>query len=89
MLATAKPDLCGYAGFAGSNAMGGPDSGTSAACAVVAGLVAALRQVDSTINPGQLRQILTATCDPVPGMGFDGVGHGVVNAESAFAALKP
>ncbi|WP_449062731.1 S8 family serine peptidase, partial [Planomonospora algeriensis] len=40
-----KPDLCAYTHFSGSKAFGDdqPDSGTSAACPVAAGLVAAVR----------------------------------------------
>ena len=44
-LAREKPDIAAYTHFAGSEAFGSgePDSGTSAACPVMAGVVAALR----------------------------------------------
>jgi subtilisin family serine protease len=68
ILGNQKPDLAGYTHFVGSEVFGRgkPDSGTSAACPVVAGTVAALRAIypyDPTLpnrTPGSVRRFLTS-----------------------------
>lgn len=57
-LGAAKPDLCGYAAFAGNNSTG--DHGTSAACGVVAGVVAYLRHECPDASPTEIRDALRA-----------------------------
>lgn len=81
-LATEKPDLCGYTHFAGSGVYAA-DGGTSAACPVVAGVVAALRTAfpAAQLSPAQLRQLLRRTADDLGSLGFDYAhGFGLVNA---------
>lgn len=66
-----KPDLTTYTHFLGSEAFGAgtPDAGTSAACPVAAGCVAALRTHLSPAQwpPANLFAQLRATARPVPG----------------------
>jgi hypothetical protein len=86
-LTNRKPDICGYTHFAGSEVDGAPDSGTSAACPVVAGVVAALRtrwQYDpasAETHPAAVREILTHNAFRLPTLakGYDYKrGHGTV-----------
>ncbi|GLW22886.1 hypothetical protein Mame01_29290 [Microbispora amethystogenes] len=92
-LAARKPDLCAYTHFTGSRALGDtePDSGTSAACPVAAGLVAAVRTrwPSSTLSPAQLRTLLQRTADDRSAVGYDhDYGYGVVDAAGVIAALR-
>ncbi|MFG3521446.1 S8 family serine peptidase [Nocardia nova] len=91
-LSDRKPDICSYTHFLGSTVFGAkePDTGTSAACPVAAGLVAAIRTVypASKLAPAQLRDLLRRTATAQPG-GFDyDYGFGVVNAAALLAELK-
>ncbi|MEU4546213.1 S8 family peptidase [Nonomuraea dietziae] len=92
-LAARKPDLCAYTHFSGSKAFGDgePDSGTSAACPVAAGLVAAIRTQwpASRLSPGQLRSLLRRTADDRSDVGYDfDYGYGVVDPAGVLAALR-
>ncbi|MCG5217396.1 S8 family serine peptidase [Streptosporangium soli] len=92
-LAVRKPDLCAYTHFAGSQAFGAgsPDSGTSAACPVAAGLVTAVRTAwpASRLSPAQLRSLLCRTADDRSDVGFDNdYGYGVIDAAGVIAALR-
>jgi hypothetical protein len=84
-----KPDLTCYTHFLGSEAFGAgsPDSGTSAACPVAAGCVAALRtKVSPTITPpASLFAQLTTTARPAGGgSGWNGdYGHGILDPNAA------
>ena len=66
-LVNRKPDICGYTHFAGSGVEKKADTGTSAACPVVAGVVAAFRtrwqyDVNDPITyPASIRQYVTST----------------------------
>jgi subtilisin family serine protease len=88
-----KPDLCAYTHFSGSRAFGDEeaDSGTSAACPVVAGLVAAVRTrwPSSLLSPAQLRTLLRRTADDHGGVGFDhDYGYGVVDTAGMLTSLR-
>jgi hypothetical protein len=94
-----KPDLTGYTHFAGSEAIGPNtvDGGTSAACPVVAGCVAALRSAGealsprSTVPPSRLFDILRETARPAGGVSREwnaDYGYGIINPMAAAAALK-
>ena len=88
-IAMMKPDLAGYSHFAGSGVFPA-DSGTSAACPVVAGVVAALRErlAPNQITPPQLKALLQRTARDLGGVGFDyDYGHGAVNPPGALAML--
>lgn len=83
-----KPDLAGYTHFLGSEAfgVGQPDSGTSTACPLVAGVVAALRSaypyVSGNINrqPAQIRFYLQQTATKTGPAGWDAqFGHGLID----------
>ena len=91
-LSSQKPDICGYTHFLGSEAFGtgSPDGGTSAACPVAAGVVAAVRSVHSptTLPPQQLRALIQKTAVDLGGVGFDNDhGWGVIDTAALLAAL--
>ncbi|MDC0834729.1 S8 family serine peptidase [Geitlerinema sp. CS-897] len=87
-----KPDLCAYTHFSGSEAFGAgsPDSGTSAACPVAAGVVAAIRSFKSPTDlpPTQLRELLRRTTEDLGATGFDyNHGYGAIDVASILGAL--
>jgi len=88
-----KPDLTCYTHFTGSNAFGAsiPDNGTSAACPVAAGCIAALRTglPASRLSPGDLmREILADTrqADGSSGWNAD-YGYGIFNPVNTASRL--
>lgn len=92
-LSDRKPDLCAYTHFAGSKAFGEdvPDSGTSTACPVAAGVVAAIRTrwPATKLSPAQLRTLLRRTADDRSDVGFDyDYGYGVLDTSGVIAALR-
>ncbi|GIH27568.1 hypothetical protein Aph01nite_58780 [Acrocarpospora phusangensis] len=92
-LTARKPDICAYTHFAGSCAFGAdsPDSGTSAACPVAAGLVAAIRTQwpASRLSPGQLRTLLRRSADDRGELGYDyDYGYGIVDVAGIIGALR-
>jgi len=88
-----KPDLTGYTHFLGSEAFGPgtPDTGTSAACPVVAGCLAALRTkiAFSATPPTSLFSQLNATARTVPPQTAWQVdfGHGIIDPDAAAKSL--
>jgi len=92
-LARAKPDLAGYTHFAGSEAFPGhPDSGTSAATPVVAGVVAAMRvarpfrPLRPATYPSAVRMLLRRTAIDLGSTGYDFEhGFGVVDGAAVAA----
>ena len=92
-LALEKPDLCAPSQFCETNDAASLSSGTSASCAMAAGVVAALRgnpkwdQV--TVSPEALRTALIGSArKPVGPAGWDSrLGYGIVDAAAAIAAL--
>ncbi|MEO3867836.1 S8 family serine peptidase [Nonomuraea sp. B12E4] len=92
-LTARKPDLCAYTHFSGSRAFGSrsPDSGTSAATPVAAGLVAAVRTrwPATRLSPTQLRALLRRTAEDRSDVGFDyDYGYGIVDPAGIIAALQ-
>jgi subtilisin family serine protease len=86
-----KPDIAGTSHFVGSGVYPA-DGGTSAACPVVAGVVAALRSKPSarTITPAALKQaLLNSAVQPAgTSAGWNGqTGFGVVRADAALALV--
>ena len=87
-----KPDVASYTHFLGSEAFGAgsPDSGTSAACPITAGCVAALRtRLSRAMTPpanlfAQLRG--TATQVGLPGWNGD-YGYGIIRPVAAATSL--
>jgi hypothetical protein len=88
-----KPDLTTYTHFLGSEAFGAnsPDSGTSAACPVAAGCIAAMRTKLSpkTHPPANLFAQLRATARQVAGTaGWNkDYGHGIIDPDAAARSL--
>ena len=85
----AKPDLSAYTHFKGSGVYPA-DGGTSAACPVAAGVVAAVREKypSSVLSPAELRALLFKTAEDLGGTGFDhDFGWGVIDAQRLAAAL--
>jgi subtilisin family serine protease len=96
-LAAQKPDVAAFTHFAGSGVFKDPntgapepDSGTSAACPVAAGLVAAVRSKHSatSLPPAQLRAMLfkTAKNQGAAGFNFD-EGWGVIDSAALLKIL--
>jgi len=87
-----KPDLVAYTHFLGSKTrrIYVPDTGVSAACAVAAGCVAALRTrvPPETTSPAALFQTLRSTARNAPGPGWHpGYGYGIIDPVAAAAQL--
>jgi subtilisin family serine protease len=82
-----KPDISGYAHFAGSG-IDAADAGTSAATAVVAGVVAALRSRFPAPAPAVVRAALQTTAKQI-GVGpwNADFGYGIVRPMNALRAL--
>lgn len=94
-LAWQKPDISGYTHFSGSGVYAA-DGGTSAACPVVAGVVAAVRTRRpyqaglGTRTPAAIRSLLTSTADDLGVSGYDfDHGFGVVDGCGLASKLKP
>jgi subtilisin family serine protease len=91
-LSAEKPDICAYTHFKGSEAfgVGSADSGTSAACPVAAGVVAAIRAKHGrdVLAPAQLRTLISKTAIDLSGVGFDyDHGWGAISPAALLAAL--
>ncbi len=88
-LSKAKPDIAAYSHFRGSLVYPA-DGGTSAACPVAAGIAAATRQAFglSSLDPGQLKGVLSRTARDLGGTGWDyDHGFGVIDAAAALRHL--
>lgn len=84
-----KPDIAAFSHFAGSSVFP-VDGGTSAACPVVAGVIAALRSKPAhrTIAPARVKAVLCQSARRVYGGAWHPqVGYGVVDAGAALALL--
>jgi len=95
LLGPDKPDFCATSQFAEDDDAFTVNTGTSAACGLTAGAVAALRSRwnTATVSPHQLRQTLNQTArKPVAGPWTHSLkhrfGHGVLDAEAAFLSLS-
>ncbi len=85
-----KPDICAYTHFEGSGIDNFADNGTSAACPVATGVVAAIRTVHSPsdITPTQLRNIIRKNADDLGKRGFDyQYGFGLINPMKTVNAI--
>ena len=88
-----KPDVAAYTHFLGSEAFGtgSPDSGTSAACPVATGCIAAIRTKVpfGTTPPTALIAQLRATARTAPGQtGWQNdFGHGIIDPDAAATSL--
>lgn len=90
-LTAKKPDISTYTHFLGSEVFAPePDSGTSAACPVAAGVVAAVRSryPTSKLSPLQLRALIHKTARPAGAAGFDyDYGYGILAVDRLIQAL--
>ncbi|MCC7146558.1 MAG: S8 family serine peptidase [Phycisphaeraceae bacterium] len=68
-----------------------PFAGTSAAAPHVAGIAALLLQIDPTLTPAQVQDLITSTAVDIESAGYDQLsGYGRVNAlDAAYKAYKP
>ena len=84
-----KPDIASYTHFAGSGVYPA-DGGTSAACPVAAGVVAAIRSKypTSKLSPLQLRSLLFKSAEDKSGTGFDyDYGWGIIDPNALLPRL--
>jgi subtilisin family serine protease len=89
-LAAEKPDISAYTEFTGSMVYGPADGGTSAACPVAAGVVAAVRSKYSAakVSPAKLRSLIRKTADDLGGSGYDQTyGWGAIDPRPLAEAL--
>lgn len=89
-----KPDISGYTHFRGSGVYAA-DGGTSAACPVVAGVVAAVRTRRPYVagnpsrSPAAIRRMITSTATDLGTRGYDFEhGYGVVNGCALAKQLR-
>lgn len=90
-----KPDVTAYTEFLGSKVLRGPrgfepDTGTSAACAVASGCIAALRTAQTPIatNPATMIAVLQKTAQPAGGaVPNPDYGYGIVRPVAAGRSL--
>lgn len=92
-LAQRKPDIATYTHFSGSRAFGrnSPDSGTSAACPVAAGVVAAVRGKLSVkaFPPSRMRTLIRRSARDSGRSGFDhDYGYGIIDTSSIVQAVR-
>ncbi len=90
-LSDKKPDVCTYTHFSGSQVDGDTDTGTSTACPVAAGLVAAIRTTHSAtaLPPAQLRTLIQNTATHHDPSGFDyDYGYSAIDAEALLTDLQ-
>jgi Subtilase family len=90
-LAEKKPDLCLYSHFKGSEVYApNPDSGTSVACAIATGVIAAIRTIypPSVLSPAKLREMLRQSAEKIGNNSFDfDAGFGLIDVESLLEML--
>ena len=91
-LAVKKPDICAASQFCEDDDAAAVNTGTSAACAIAAGVVAGLRGQfnQKDIRPAALKRILIRTASAKPtGREWDNqIGHGIINAAAASEACQ-
>jgi len=91
-LSEKKPDLCAASQFCEDDDAAAVNTGTSAACAIAAGVVAALRSRCRTkdVSPAELKEILvkTTTATPTSGAWDNQIGHGIINAAAALEGVR-
>lgn len=87
-----KPDFCAPSGFAETADAYTGNTGTSAACGVTAGVVAALRSRagwgPGIVSPAQLRKTLNATTRKIQGpLWNERLGNGILDVRAAINVL--
>jgi subtilisin family serine protease len=87
LLAKEKPDLCAPSQFCETHDAHARNTGTSASCALAAGVIAALRSRwdYAVMSPEELRGILRTTARRKPNTNWNGrLGYGIMDAAAAF-----
>lgn len=92
LLSEEKPDLCAPSQFHETDDAHMQNGGTSTACALAAGAIAALRSNPTwdagTVTPASLKQVLNSTARKVKGPDWHRrLGNGVLNARAAYDEL--
>lgn len=94
LLGSHKPDFCAASQFCEDGDAFTINTGTSAACGLTAGIVAALRSRwnSTVVPPGKLQEILGTTARKPPGLAWNTglgyrLGNGVLDARAAFKKL--
>jgi hypothetical protein len=93
-LGSNKPDFCAASSFREDDDAFTINTGTSAACGLTAGVVAALRSRwdQTTVSPGQLKGVLNTAARKPRGLAWNSplgqrLGNGILDAKAAFNAL--
>ena len=91
-LAREKPDFCAPSNFRETNDAAISNTGTSTACAMTAGIVAALRSKPSwhqkNVSPQRMLSALTQGARKTQGSSWNGrLGHGILDAAGAMNQL--
>jgi len=92
LLGEEKPDFCAPSLFRETTDAHVHNTGTSAACGLTAGVVAALREKwdANSVSPQDLRQVLIDTARKTQGPQWnERIGYGVLDAWAAFKKLAP
>lgn len=85
-LCNEKPDFCGISHFKGYYPI---DTGTSAACPIVAGVIGLLKSANLGLTQDDVKKILQQTAKNTTGNGFDyQFGYGIIQAKAAFEKVK-
>jgi hypothetical protein len=94
-LGTQKPDFCAASQFTENDDAFSINTGTSAACGLTCGVVAALRSRwdQNKVSPGQLKSILNNTARKPRGLSWNNplghrFGNGILDARAAFDQLQ-
>lgn len=88
-----KPDVAAYSHFKGSGVYPA-DGGTSAACPVAAGVIAAVREKftainDPTSDPHVMKALIQRTASPVNNVGFSyDLGFGIINGTGVLEGFR-
>lgn len=84
-LSSEKPDFCGITHFKGYN---DPDTGTSAATPIVAGVIGLLKCARPGLKQAQIKAALRKTAKDIGEPGFDhNSGYGIIQAYTAYQLL--
>lgn len=84
-LCSEKPDFCGITHFKGYN---NPDTGTSAATPIVAGVIGLLKCAKPDRTHAQIKAALQKTAKDIGNPGFDSnAGYGIIRAYAAYRLL--
>lgn len=88
-LAGNKPDLCAFSHFEAAGFVPSLHSGTSAACPVVSGVVAAIRSHSNgpSMKPHEVKAKLVSTATPVGQVPNNDYGHGILNVAGVLATI--